>query len=58
MKRVKVTNAPCRHKGCQCRAYIGYELPNGQYKGPCQNSDGWGHTCGHGPQEHGLKGSK
>lgn len=53
-KHVKVTNAPCKHRGCNCRAYIGYQLPNGRYSGKCQNSDGWGHTCGHSPKEHGL----
>ena len=43
-KHVKVTNALCKHRGCNCRAYIGYQLPNGRYSGKCQNSDGWGHT--------------
>lgn len=53
-KRVKVTNAPCKHSGCRCSAYIGYQTPSGSYTGKCQNSDGWGHTCNHSPEEHGL----
>lgn len=55
MKKVKVTTASCKHRGCQCRAYIGYLTPSGLYKGACENNDGWGHRCGHSPKEHGLK---
>jgi len=53
-KKVKVTDAPCNHRGCRCNAYIGYQTPSGTYTGKCQNSDGWGHTCNHSPEEHGL----
>ena len=55
MKKVKVTTASCKHRGCQCRAYIGYLTPSGLYKDACENNDGWGHRCGHSPKEHGLK---
>ena len=58
MKRVKVSSAKCKHRGCKCDGYVGYETPSGAYKGPCQNSDGWGHTCGHSPREHGLRESR
>ena len=53
-KPVTVTDAPCRDAGCHCRAYKGYRTPAGSYTGQCQNSDGWGHTCNHGPKAHGL----
>lgn len=54
-KAVKVTHVKCKHSGCHCDTYVGYQLPNGRYKGACKHGDGWGHTCGHSPKEHGLK---
>ena len=38
-----------------CTGYWGYKHNNGAYEGNCSNSDGWGHTCGHGPEKHGLR---
>lgn len=38
-----------------CNGYWGYKHGNGTYEGNCQNTDGHGHTCGHGPEKHGLK---
>lgn len=55
MRLVKVPNASCKHSGCRCKSYIGFQTPTGRYHGPCQNGDGWGHKCGHSPKEHGLK---
>lgn len=40
---------------CSCSGYWGYKHGNGTYEGNCSNSDGWGHTCGHGPEKHGLR---
>lgn len=40
---------------CDCSGYWGYKHGNGTYEGRCSNSDGHGHTCGHGPEKHGLK---
>ena len=54
MKLVKVNGAACKSPGCHCKAYIGYQSPAGGYHGPCQNTNGWGHKCGHSPREHGL----
>jgi hypothetical protein len=51
------TDAKCKKGGCRCSGYIGYKTSGGLYKGACQNSDGWGHTCGHSPKDHGLQGS-
>ncbi len=41
--------------GNGCSGYWGIYHSNGTYEGSCQNSDGWGHKCGHGPEKHGLK---
>lgn len=38
-----------------CSGYWGYKHDNGTYEGACSNTDGHGHTCGHGPEKHGLK---
>lgn len=40
---------------CGCSGYWGYKHGNGTYEGKCSNSDGHGHTCGHGPEKHGLR---
>ena len=32
-----------------------WEKHNGTYEGACSNTDGHGHTCGHGPEKHGLR---
>lgn len=40
---------------CDCSGYWGYKHGNGTYEGNCSNSDGHGHTCGHGPEKHGLR---
>ena len=47
------TSARCGK--CSCTGYWGYRHNNGTYEGSCQNSDGHGHTCGHSPQNHGLR---
>lgn len=50
----KKTNNKCRV--CSgCTGYWGIYHQNGTYEGSCKNSDGWGHTCGHGPEKHGLR---
>ncbi len=49
------TNAKCRNSNCQCSGYWGYRHGNGTYEGNCCNTDGFGHTCGHGPEAHGLR---
>lgn len=41
--------------GNGCSGYWGIYHTNGTYEGTCKNSDGWGHTCGHSPEKHGLK---
>lgn len=38
-----------------CSGYWGYKHQNGTYEGDCSNTDGHGHTCGHGPEKHGLR---
>lgn len=53
-KPVYVKGASCKEGGCQCDGYMGTITPSGNYKGKCINSDGWGHTCGHSPSDHGL----
>ncbi len=40
---------------CSCTGYWGYKHQNGAYEGKCSNKDSHGHTCGHGPEKHGLK---
>lgn len=47
------TNAKC--KKCSCSGYWGYYHSNGTYEGNCSNTDQWGHSCGHGPEAHGLR---
>ncbi len=51
---VKVNGCSGGAGGCQCTKYIGTLTSTGLYKGRCQNSDGWGHTCNHSPENHGL----
>lgn len=53
-KYVKTKNK-CQKSNCSCSGYWGYKHANGTYEGNCQNTDGHGHTCGHGPEKHGLK---
>lgn len=53
-KPVIVKGASCKHSGCYCSEYHGKQTSTGQYKGKCTNTNGWGHTCGHSPEEHGL----
>lgn len=57
-KYVYVKGAKCTKGGCHCDGYKGVQTSTGLYKGACQNTDGWGHTCGHSPKDHGLQGSK
>lgn len=47
------TNAPCDE--CSCSGYWGIKHDSGAYEGDCQNTDQWGHRCGHSPRHHGLK---
>ena len=49
------TNAKCGRGNCRCSGYWGIKHNNGTYEGACRNSDGYGHTCGHSPQDHGLR---
>lgn len=53
----KKTSNKCRtcKGGNGCSGYWGIYHTNGTYEGRCSNSDGWGHTCGHSPEHHGLK---
>ncbi len=51
-KFVKTKN---RCSKCSCSGYWGYKHQNGTYEGACSNTDGHGHTCGHGPEKHGLR---
>lgn len=53
-KFVKTKNR-CTNSNCSCSGYWGYKHQNGTYEGACSNTDGHGHTCGHGPEKHGLK---
>lgn len=53
-KAVYVKGATCGESGCHCDGYMGTQTPSGRYKGKCINTDGWGHTCGHSPSDHGL----
>ena len=53
-KFVKTKNR-CTKSNCSCTGYWGYKHLNGTYEGNCSNTDGHGHTCGHGPEKHGLK---
>ena len=41
-----------------CKGYWGIYHTDGTYEGNCQNSDGWGHKCGHSPEKHGLRSRK
>lgn len=50
---VKTRNKCSRCSGCT--GYWGYKHGNNTYEGSCSNTDGHGHTCGHGPEKHGLK---
>lgn len=54
-KRYVKTKFRCSKSNCQCSGYWGIKHDNGTYEGPCGNSDGFGHTCKHGPEHHGLK---
>lgn len=49
------TSFRCQKSNCSCSGYWGYKHGNGTYEGNCTNSDGHGHTCGHGPEKHGLR---
>ncbi len=49
------TNYRCTKSNCSCSGYWGYKHNNGTYEGACSNTDGHGHTCGHGPEKHGLR---
>ncbi len=51
---VKTSNR-CSHSNCSCSGYWGLKHDNGTYEGACSNTDGHGHTCGHGPEKHGLR---
>lgn len=49
------TGYRCGNGNCSCSGYWGYKHYNGTFEGNCSNSDGHGHTCGHGPEKHGLR---
>lgn len=51
-KFVKTSNKCSK---CSCSGYWGYKHQNGTYEGACMNRDKFGHTCGHGPEKHGLR---
>jgi len=53
MKKFVKTRYRCSK--CSCSGYWGYQHQNGTYEGACSNTDGHGHTCGHGPEKHGLR---
>ncbi len=53
-KKTKNKCSICK-SGNGCSGYWGIYHSNGTYEGACQNSDGWGHKCGHSPEKHGLK---
>lgn len=53
-KKTKNKCSICK-SGNGCSGYWGTYHSNGTYEGACQNSDGWGHRCSHGPEKHGLK---
>lgn len=54
-KKFVKTKNKCTKSNCSCSGYWGYKHDNGTYEGACSNTDGHGHTCGHGPEKHGLK---
>lgn len=54
-KKFVKTKNKCTKSNCSCSGYWGYKHQNGTYEGACSNTDGHGHTCGHGPEKHGLK---
>lgn len=54
-KRFVKTSSRCTKSNCSCSGYWGYKHDNGTYEGACSNTDGHGHTCGHGPEKHGLR---
>lgn len=54
-KNLVKTKNKCTKSNCSCSGYWGYKHGNGTYEGACSNTDGHGHTCGHGPEKHGLK---
>lgn len=54
-KKFVKTKNKCTKSNCSCSGYWGYKHHNGTYEGACSNTDGHGHTCGHGPEKHGLK---
>lgn len=54
-KKFVKTKNKCTKSNCSCAGYWGYKHDNGTYEGACSNTDGYGHTCGHGPEKHGLK---
>ena len=49
------TSYRCGRGSCKCSGYWGIKHHNGTYEGSCRNSDGYGHTCGHSPKDHGLR---
>lgn len=49
------TSYRCKKSNCSCSGYWGYKHRNGTYEGACSNTDGHGHRCGHGPEQHGLR---
>ena len=54
-KKFVKTKNKCTKGNCKCSGYWGYKHDNGTYEGACSNTDGYGHTCGHGPEKHGLR---
>ena len=54
-KTTKFVKTSYKCKSCKCSGYHGIKHDAGTYEGKCSNSDGYGHTCGHGPEKHGLR---
>lgn len=54
VKFVKTKNR-CKKSLCKCSGYWGIKHDAGTYEGYCRNTDGYGHSCGHGPRDHGLR---
>lgn len=54
-KKFVKTTYRCSKGNCKCSGYWGTKHNSGTYEGNCTNSDGYRHTCGHGPEAHGLR---
>lgn len=54
-RTTKFVKTSYRCTACKCSGYHGIKHDAGTYEGRCSNSDGYGHSCGHGPEKHGLR---